>query len=473
MEPLESGDPEQVGDYRLLGRLGGGGMGQVYFGRSAGGRPVAVKLVRPEYGADRQFRRRFAVEVEAARRVGGFFTAQVVDADPDAERPWLVTAYVPGPSLRAAVLEHGPLPASTVRTLGAGLAEGLAAIHECGLVHRDLKPGNVILAADGPRVIDFGIARALEVTSGTTTGAVFGTPAYMSPEQARGEEVGPASDVFSLGAVLAYAATGSPPFGDGMPTAVVYRIVQERPDLKDVPPELAEVVEACLTKDPAGRPEVADVLAACASPGGGEGWLPAPVDAMVTAIDVPAGPPEDAEPTERLDSPEADAPSDPPGADPAEAEARAGRGLGRLFRRRRAAIPLPAAGSGARGYSAREAIAEGWNGVPWGSSVADFKARFPEASFHNGEWWWTGQGPEKFFGVQTHITQYSFNKRDQLCMVALIPSTEDRDKLAVAAINELGAPDDSSTSWTIGKVEVAVKIAGIAATVTHLGFVDQ
>jgi len=451
-----------VGDYRLLGRLGGGGMGQVFYGRSAGGRPVAVKLVRAEYGADRQFRRRFAVEVEAARRVGGFFTAQVVDADPDAERPWLVTAYVPGPSLRAAVEEHGALPAATVRTLGAGLAEGLAAIHECGLVHRDLKPGNVILAADGPRVIDFGIARALEAASGTTTGAVFGTPAYMSPEQARGQEVGPASDVFSLGAVLAYAATGSPPFGDGLPTAVVYRIVQERPDLKDVPAELLEVVEACLTKDPAERPGVADVLTACASADGrGEGWLPAPVGAMVTAVDLPADQPEDSpgdpEPTELLAPPEGDTP--------------AGRGgLGRLFRRRRAAASP--ASSDSREPSLRAAIAKGWNGVPWGATVADFKGRFPGAHQQNGEWWVTGQGTESFCGIQMHTTQYSFSSRGRLRMVAFIPDSGDREALPVAAINTLGPPDDSSTTWTVGEVEVAVKIGGIVATLTHRRFDD-
>jgi serine/threonine protein kinase len=446
--PLEPGDPARVGDYRLLGRLGGGGMGQVFYGRSAGGRPVAVKLVRAEYGADPQFRRRFAVEVQAARRVGGFFTAQVVDADPDAERPWLVTAYVPGPSLRAAVEEHGALPVATARVLGAGLAEGLAAIHECGLVHRDLKPGNVILAADGPRVIDFGIARALESTSATTTGAVFGTPAFMSPEQARGDrEIGPASDVFSLGSVLAYAVTGVPPFGDGLPTAVVYRIVQERPDLKGVPAELREVVRACLAKDPDARPDLSDVLTACAAPeDGGEAWLPPQVDSMVTAVDPPPEPPRQNE-----------------------------HGLRRLFRRRRAESPAPAASAASSlpQASGREAIAEGWNGLPWGTTVAEFRARFPGSSHQNGEWWLTGLDRERFCGIEMHTTQYAFNSRDRLCMVALIPETKDRERLAVAAINELGAPDGASTTWTCGEVEVAVKVAGVAATLTHLGLVDQ
>ncbi|MET8664144.1 serine/threonine-protein kinase [Streptomyces tendae] len=183
MEALKAGDPERIGAYRLVGRLGAGGMGQVFLGRSAGGRPVAVKVIRPEYGADAAFRRSFAREVEAARRVGGFFTAQVVDADPDAERPWLVSAFVPGPSLYTVVGEHGALPAGALRVLAAGLAEGLDAIHRCGLVHRDLKPGNVIVAADGPRVIDFGIARALEASSHTVSGVVAGTPAYSRPNR--------------------------------------------------------------------------------------------------------------------------------------------------------------------------------------------------------------------------------------------------------------------------------------------------
>ncbi|WP_243710874.1 serine/threonine-protein kinase [Actinomadura sp. KC216] len=273
-----------MGGYVLSARLGGGGMGQVYLGRSPGGRPVAVKLVRPEYGDDPLFRRRFAAEVEAARRVGGFFTAQVVDADPDADRPWLVTAYVPGPSLQAAVDEQGPLPVRAVRVLGAGLAEGLTAVHACGLVHRDLKPGNVILAPDGPRVIDFGIVRAMEGASGTATGAITGTVAYMSPEQARGDrDIGPAADVFALGSVLAFASTGSAPFGHGQAHTVLYRIVREEPDLDGVPAELRGLVAACLAKDPADRPALAEVLERCAG-AAGDGWLPPAVLAMATAM---------------------------------------------------------------------------------------------------------------------------------------------------------------------------------------------
>ncbi|WP_436774130.1 outer membrane protein assembly factor BamB family protein [Yinghuangia sp. YIM S09857] len=283
MDPLAPTDPERVGSYVLLGRLGGGGMGQVYLGRSPGGRPVAVKLVHTALAADGDFRRRFAQEVEAARSVGGFYTAPVVDADPDGDPPWLVTAYVPGPSLHDAVGSSGPLPPGTVRSLGAGLAEGLAAIHACGLVHRDLKPANVILADDGPRVIDFGIARALGGSELTVTGTMVGTPGFMSPEQAMGEtDISTASDVFSLGSVLAFAATGEGPFGGGSIAGIVYRIVSGQPDLTRLPDELREVVTACLVQEPSGRPSLDEVTDALTH--GREatdmftpGWLPATV----------------------------------------------------------------------------------------------------------------------------------------------------------------------------------------------------
>ncbi|MFB4314712.1 serine/threonine-protein kinase [Actinomadura sp. 21ATH] len=261
MDPLRPNDPRMIGRYTLTGRLGAGGMGQVYHGHSPGGRPVAVKLIRAEYGADAEFRRRFAREVEAAKRVGGFYTAQVVDADPEAETPWLVTAYVPGPSLADAVNERGPLPPDAVRTLGAALVEGLIAVHDCNLVHRDLKPGNVIMGPDGPRLIDFGIARALDATSTTVTGGVVGTPAYMSPEQARGDAAGPLSDVFSLGSVLAFAATGAAPFGHGSVASIVYRVVHGEPDLGAVPAELRPLIARCLEKNPAGRLGTHELLA--------------------------------------------------------------------------------------------------------------------------------------------------------------------------------------------------------------------
>ncbi|WP_053618566.1 protein kinase [Nocardiopsis sp. NRRL B-16309] len=286
MAPLSDADPTRIGPYRLHGRLGLGGMGQVFLGRSPGGRMVAVKVVRPELAGDPDFRRRFATEAAAARKVGGFYTAQVVDADPEGDPPWLATAYIPGPSLHQAVTGHGPLPLESVAVLGAGLAEGLAAVHASGVVHRDLKPANVILAEDGPRLIDFGIARALDTTSYTRTSTVLGTAAFMSPEQATGERaVGPESDVFSLGCVLAYAATGRGPFGDGPVHAVVYRVVHTPPDLAGLPPELADVVGACLAKEPGARPAVREVLdrLAALSEGIGPGrWLPEELTQVVT-----------------------------------------------------------------------------------------------------------------------------------------------------------------------------------------------
>jgi serine/threonine protein kinase len=222
---LQPGDPQQIGPYRLRGRLGAGGMGQVYLGLSPGGRHVAVKVVHPDLAASPDFRVRFRREVAAARKVSGMFTAPVVDADVDGATPWLATAYVPGPSLSEAVSEHGPLPAPSVLALAAGLAEGLVAVHAAGVVHRDLKPMNVLLAADGPRIIDFGISRAGEATSLTGVAFVVGSPGFMSPEQAAGGDVGNASDIFSLGAVLAFAATGEGPFGTGSSDALLYRVI--------------------------------------------------------------------------------------------------------------------------------------------------------------------------------------------------------------------------------------------------------
>jgi serine/threonine protein kinase len=264
MDSLKPGDPASVGGYRLLGRLGTGGMGQVFLGVSPGGRKVAVKLIHPFHAETAQFRARFAREIKAARRVGGFHTASVVDADPQANPPWMVTAYIDGPSLQEDVDRAGPLPTEGVRALGAGLAEGLAAIHASGLVHRDLKPGNVILAADGPRIIDFGIARTVDGTAGlTTAGTVVGTYAYMSPEQVRGEVSGPPSDIFSLGAVLAFAATCRPPFGQDQAFTVMYRIASDPPDLAGLADRnLAGVIEMCLAKAPQARPAIRDLLAA-------------------------------------------------------------------------------------------------------------------------------------------------------------------------------------------------------------------
>jgi serine/threonine protein kinase len=269
MEHLKPGDPSRVGNYRLIGRLGEGGMGQVFLGLSPGGRQVAVKVIHSGYASGKQFRERFAREIEAARRVGGLHTASVVDADPGADPPWMVTAFIQGPSLQQAVAEGGPFSLDRVCRLGAGLAEGLAAIHACGLVHRDLKPSNVILADDGPRIIDFGIARAAEASPMTTAGMVVGTYSYMSPEQLRGDVAGPASDVFALGCTLAFAATARITFGDDSIVTVIYRITTEPPDLTGVTEEhgFRELVRDCLSKSPANRPSVATIMERLAETG--------------------------------------------------------------------------------------------------------------------------------------------------------------------------------------------------------------
>ncbi|MEV7026880.1 serine/threonine-protein kinase, partial [Kitasatospora sp. NPDC093558] len=234
MQPLLAEDPSVVGSYRLLGRLGAGGMGCVYLGRTAGGRTVAVKVVRPELAADAEFRARFRREVAAARQVGGAWTAPVLDSDTESPEPWVATGYVAGPSLAEAVAQFGPLSEDGVRALVAGLAEALTAIHGLGLIHRDLKPSNVMLSPDGPVLIDFGIARAMDslATSAlTSTGVVVGSPGYMSPEQVQDRPLGPASDVFQLGAVLAFAATGASPFGADSPAALLYKVAHGEPEL--------------------------------------------------------------------------------------------------------------------------------------------------------------------------------------------------------------------------------------------------
>jgi serine/threonine protein kinase len=260
MEELHPSDPLQLGPYRLVGRLGSGGMGRVFLGRSRAGRLVAVKVIHAQLAQDPDFRVRFAHEFAAASKVSGLYTAPVVDADMNAPQPWLATAYVRGPSLEEAVSREGPLPGGALLDLAAGLAEGLGAIHAAGVVHRDLKPSNVLLAEDGPRVIDFGISRAAEASRVTGTGLVVGSPGFMSPEQAEGADVGAASDMFSLGAVLVYAACGEGPFGSGSTAAIIYRIVHTQPHLDHLPAQIRPLVERCLTKDPAGRPSTMQVL---------------------------------------------------------------------------------------------------------------------------------------------------------------------------------------------------------------------
>ncbi|GAB2863632.1 hypothetical protein GCM10027074_33610 [Streptomyces deserti] len=345
MEKLGPGDPQRIGAYRLLGRLGAGGMGYVYLARSERGRTVAVKLVREELARQEEFRERFRQEVRAARRVGGHWTAPVLDADTEAGVPWVATGYVAGPSLQQVVgQDHGALPERSVRILAAGLAHALKDIHAAGIVHRDLKPSNVLVTIDGPRVIDFGIARALQtVTDGglTRTGALVGSPGFMAPEQVRGDRITPACDVFCLGSVLAYAATGRLPFGTANSGvhALMFRIAQEEPDLEGVPEGIADLVRECLRKDPAARPTLDRVLErtgaddTVADGRSRDPWLPSALVAQlgrhaVRLLDTenPEGQPGTADRTHRADhtdrAGQADGPDRPgPGPTPEHAPA--------------------------------------------------------------------------------------------------------------------------------------------------------
>ncbi|CAM5376111.1 Serine/threonine-protein kinase PknD [Streptomyces tanashiensis] len=282
MRALTESDPRGVGPYRLLYRLGEGGMGRVYLGRSRGGRTVALKVVHGALAGDPGFRTRFAREVRAAQSLRGAGTVPVLDADPDAEVPWLATAYVPGPALSEAVLAHGPLPEPALWRLLSGLAYALDGVHRAGLVHRDVKPSNVLLSPSGPLLIDFGIARSADETALTGTGLVVGSPGFMSPEQAEGRTVGPAADLFSLGAVLAFAATGRGPFGGGSVAELLYRLVHHEPDLAGVEGPFAELVRRCLAKRPDDRPPVAELAATADAHREESGsWLPAPVVAAI------------------------------------------------------------------------------------------------------------------------------------------------------------------------------------------------
>ncbi|WP_328438850.1 bifunctional serine/threonine-protein kinase/ABC transporter substrate-binding protein [Streptomyces sp. NBC_00444] len=287
MERLLPSDPSRLGGHRLLGRLGAGGMGVVYLARSEAGDLAAVKVIQPEYAGQAEFRARFRREVASARRVDSPWVVPVLGDDTEADAPWLATAFVPGPSLAEAVAACGPLPTRAVRVLGKVLARALASVHDAGLVHRDVKPGNILLALDGPRLIDFGIARptAAEETELTSDSVVVGTPGFLSPEQARALEVGPASDVFSLGCVLVYAATGRPPFGAGTADALLYRTVHDAPELEGIDDaELRALLERCLDKEPTARPTAAEVDTAIVedAPADSIDWLPDAVVAMVT-----------------------------------------------------------------------------------------------------------------------------------------------------------------------------------------------
>ena len=266
MDELRADDPRQVGRYTLLARLGSGGICDAYLGQSTDGPPVVVKVIRGDLAREQSARLRFAWEVEAARRVSGAGTAPVLDADPDAPVPWLVTGYVSGPSLAEAVERHGPLPLASVLSLATGLAAGLAAAHAAGVTHRDLNPANVLLAPDGPRLIDFGLSQAADYPGFTSAEVAAGTPGFMSPERVRGEPLGPGCDIFALGAILAYAVTGGPPYGTGSPDARNQRVLHLAPRLDDVPGELRPLIERCLAREPADRPTAAQLLAGLGAP---------------------------------------------------------------------------------------------------------------------------------------------------------------------------------------------------------------
>lgn len=281
MMRLRREDPRVVGSFRLHRRLGAGGMGVVYLGSDRRGQRVALKVIRPDLAEDQEFRSRFAREVSAARRIRGGCTARLVAADLDAERPWFATQYVPGPSLHDKVAEEGPLTAAQIAAIGAALSEGLVAVHEAGVVHRDLKPSNILLSPKGPRIIDFGIAWATGASTLTHVGTAVGSPGFLAPEQVRGAAVTPATDVFALGATLAYAATADSPFGHGSSEVMLYRVVHEEAHLQGVPDALAPLVSACLAKDPEDRPTTLQLsmrlkeIAAREAQGLGDGRPPA------------------------------------------------------------------------------------------------------------------------------------------------------------------------------------------------------
>ncbi|MYW04816.1 serine/threonine-protein kinase, partial [Streptomyces sp. SID3343] len=259
MVRLRRQDPRIVGSYRLLRRLGAGGMGVVYLGVDRHGKKVALKLIRQELAGNPEFRSRFAREVAAAAMVRGNRTAPLVDADPNAERPWLATEYVPGPSLQRRVGDRGPLGCLDLARVGSAVADGLVSVHAVGVVHRDVKPSNILLSPDGPQIIDFGIAYADGAGTLTVTGTAVGSPGFLAPEQVRGQTVTPATDIFALGVTLAYAGRGAPPFGSGPVDALLYRVVHEEPDLEGVPEQVAPLIAACLSKDPRMRPTAEQV----------------------------------------------------------------------------------------------------------------------------------------------------------------------------------------------------------------------
>jgi len=321
-QDLQPDDPGRIGPYRLRGVLGSGGMGRVFLGASPDGQLVAVKVIRADLASDPEFRARFRREVTVARKVSSRFTVPLIDADTDGPVPWLATAYVTGPSLADAVTEHGPLPVRSVLELTAGLAAGLSAIHAAGVVHRDLKPSNVLLAQDGPRVIDFGISVAAETSPLTRTGLLMGSPGYMSPEQVEGREVGAPSDIFSLGAVLAFAATGEAPFGRGSAPTLAYRAVYREVNLDRVPAEVRGLIQRCLAKDPGQRPTARN-LEFAASTGAIPATRPEPVTRTLIKL------PETGDPSRTVTSARPSPVSQPASGRPGRHEGRRHRRLAR------------------------------------------------------------------------------------------------------------------------------------------------
>ncbi|MER5640138.1 serine/threonine-protein kinase [Kitasatospora sp. NPDC002227] len=295
--PLRPEDPREVAGYQLLRRIGEGGMGSVYLSCSRGGQPVALKVIRAEFAQDAEFRRRFQQEVQAARLVQGYHVVPVVDHDTTGTMPWLACRYVPGLALNQALDRFGPLPLTSVLQLVGCVAEALRAVHAAGVIHRDLKPSNVLLGADGPWVIDFGIARATEATQLTMSGGLIGTPQYMSPEHALGESLTPATDLFALGLIAAVAATGRHPYGDAGALTVATRIANTElrpPDLTGYPAELRPVLERCLAADPAARATPAELAELCERAAGRPlrdftGWLPAAPTAEIDRREAAVG----------------------------------------------------------------------------------------------------------------------------------------------------------------------------------------
>lgn len=394
VQPLSARDPREIGGYEIRGRIGSGGMGAVYLGATRSGRDLAVKVIHPERTDEHEFRARFRREVSAATRVRSHGTAAVIDFDVEAPMPWLATEYVTGPTLARVVAEFGPLPEDAVRELVAGVGEALQAVHRHGLVHRDVKPGNIILGPDGPVLIDLGIVAEAEATSLTTTGLQPGTPQYMSPEQAKGEPVGPATDVWSLGAVAYLAATGRGPFGTGTLATMTYRIVHDEPAVVDLPYALRPLIAACLAKDPAARPTPSALVRSAVGPAPGAD-LPMHHPAPIPTV------PEPDEPTHlgAAAAPGIGAPvvaaAPWPAASPVpqrDARRRSRRGLvvglvtaGAVVLGGGGAAAWFAANSGLREPACTIAWEPATGGSTWGRCPVDESAMDPDATYH---WKW-------------------------------------------------------------------------------------